>query len=204
MWAFDTATNQRKLLIWLARLELNVTPAYWAICRKAYQSRPAVALVAEHLKLATGFFESGYPEGGFDHTVVNDAEPRRVNLPPDEYKQRVSSNCLFGRGDARYSGYLQTAYSAEVSHGSAGIFKLPIRQRCRVVQLFSSNCLCGRGIARYGLVSLSCLFGRCMVHRHLAYSLNCLFGRKARHPRLGGAKLAVTKLGENLLSVNGI
>ncbi len=63
MWAFDTATNQRKLLIWLARLELNVTPASWAICRKAYQSRPAVALVAEHLKLATGFFESGYPEG---------------------------------------------------------------------------------------------------------------------------------------------
>lgn len=80
MWAFDTATNQRKLLIWLARLELNVTPAYWAICRKAYQSRPAVALVAEHLKLATGFFESGYPEGGFDHTVVNDAEPRRVTM----------------------------------------------------------------------------------------------------------------------------
>ena len=86
MWAFDTATNQRKLLIWLARLELNITPANWAICRKAYQARPAVALVAEHLKLATGFFESGDPERGFDDTVVNDAEPRRVNLPPDEYK----------------------------------------------------------------------------------------------------------------------
>ena len=35
-------------------------------------------------------------------------------------------------------GFL-TAYSAEVTHGTAGIFKLPIRQRCRSVRLSVSK-----------------------------------------------------------------
>ena len=91
-------------MVWLAWLELDGAAANGAVSRKAHQARPAVIVMPEHFQLAAGFAERGYPVGGFDDAVVNDAEPGGVNLPPDEYKP--------GQGKSQ---------SDEASHGEGAI-----------------------------------------------------------------------------------
>ncbi|MDT4850326.1 hypothetical protein FQZ97_844750 [compost metagenome] len=84
--AFDAATHQRELLIWFSGLELDVTATNGTVCRKSNQASPAITFMPKHLQLAASLFDGRNPVGGFNDTVVNDAEPRGIHLAPDKHK----------------------------------------------------------------------------------------------------------------------